>query len=241
LSFAWHCRPIVLLRAFGTGLLAWATMSAEATADSCGQALAVPEVSVRTELHPVSYDFSKGILAITSDPQLAIPRGLEEFSHAIGATRVVTSGQWNLSLEGQPRSDGGICWSAKSLDVNLIAHTSVFVAREIVRDTCLWREVMRHEALHVALDQRLFPRLADIVRPRVKQAAARTIAATSGQAAQAEFEALIGKAIADGLALFSAKRNKQQLTIDTREEYSRANRLCGDAEIAAAFEKAGIR
>ena len=198
----------------GLGLVLAFMTPAIASADSCGQALAMPEVSVRTELHPVRYDFSKGILAITSDPQLAVPRILEGFSHAIGATRVVTSGHWNLELEGEARSAGGICWTAKKLDVVVVAHTDVFVAQEIPRNTCLWREVMRHEALHVEVDQGLFARLADNVRPAIKNAASLTVAATDDQTAKADFEARIGRAISDTLAIFSAKRNARQLAID---------------------------
>lgn len=213
----------------------------EARADSCGQAGSPPVISVRTQIKPPTLDFTKGILELSAEPDLAVPRDLPEFKYATGATSVGTEREWNVQLKGTQRPEGGQCWWITRLQVTLTAHTKVFVAKEVPKDSCLWKEVMRHEGQHVKIDRTLFPRLGDTVRPRIMRQMSRSISAPSEAAAGAYFKEMIIKSVDSAIQAFLDKRNKAQLAIDNREEYTRANRLCGDAEIAAAFARAGIQ
>lgn len=213
----------------------------DARADTCGQALSPPHISVRTHVRPATYDFNRGILDISADTNLAVPRDMADFKYATGATAVVTEREWRVQLQGQPRSGGGQCWWVAKLQITVTAHTKVHIAKEIPRNSCLWKEVMRHESKHVKTDQKLFPRLADTVRPRIVKQMSRSVPAQDEAAAETIFRDLISKVTDDAINAFLVKRNNSQLAIDTREEYMRANRICGNDEISAAFTRAGIR
>lgn len=211
-----------------------------ARADACGQALSPPLISVRTHVRPATYDFNRGILDISADSNLAVPRDMADFKYATGATAVVTEREWHVQLQGQPRNGGGQCWWVTKLQITVTAHTKVHIAKELPRNSCLWKEVMRHESKHVKTDQKLFPRLADTVRPRIVKQVSHSVPAQDEAEAGDIFRDLISKATDDAINAFLVKRNNSQLAIDTREEYMRANRICGNAEISAAFTRAGI-
>ncbi|WP_374372086.1 hypothetical protein [Dongia sp.] len=211
-----------------------------AKADSCGQALAQPDVDVRLEMKPVTHDFSVGLKTIGSDPAFQPQSMSENTGHTIGLTKLDVSTHARLVSSGEPRSEGGYCWSVKTLEFNVVAITTVYVAKEIPRDSCLWREVMSHENLHVELDQRLFARFADYVRPKILQSMTRTVAAASDNEANAVFEKRIVDAVSGAIDGFRSNRNARQAAIDSPEEYARFNRVCGDAELSAILTRAGV-
>lgn len=212
-----------------------------AFADTCGQVLSPPLVSVRAQVRPATHDFSLGILQITADPNLAVPHGLADFKYATGATSVGAERELRLQFRGQPRAGGGLCWWVTNLQITVTTHTKVYIAREVPKNSCLWKEVMRHEAKHVKIDQKLFAQLADTVRPKVVKAVSRSVPANDKAQAEEIFRSRVTRATDEAIKAFVVKRNKRQLSIDTREEYTRANRICGNAEIRAAFKRAGIR
>jgi hypothetical protein len=209
-------------------------------ADSCGQALAKPDVDVRMEMMPAELDVSQSLKTIGSSPEFALLPMSDQAGHTIGITKLGVPHEWRFSLEGRERSEGGYCWSVKSLELKVSAVTTVFIAREIPRDSCVWREVLSHEGLHVELDRRLFPQFADHVRPQLFEAATHTVAAATGDDAKAIFEARIADAVGTAVDGFLDKRNALQLNIDSAEEYARFNRVCGDAELRAILARGGL-
>lgn len=207
----------------------------------CGGAIMPPVVSVRVQTQPPLQDVSRGIAVLSSDRSLAVPHGLQGFRFAVGATAAQAQGRTNWQMRGVPDPAGGSCWAITQLQIVVTVSTKVYIAREVPRGSCLWNEIVRHEAKHVRVDQRLFPQLSGLIRPKVLRAASRSIAARNEAEARAALGTLVNQSLQEAVAAFQITRNQQQLSIDTAEEYSRANRICGNAEVAAAVARAGLK
>lgn len=212
----------------------------DARAEICS-AVTPPLITVRAVVRPPTYDFSRGVRDLSSDMALAVPRGMEDFKYAFGVTAVVSRGETQWELNGILRNDGGMCWSVSNVKITVTASTKVFIAKEIIRDSCLWQQVTAHEARHVKMDRKLLPRLPDSVRPSVLRKVSRSVAADSAAEANAVWQKIISQSVSDAMGAFRERRNQAQLTIDTREEYTRASRACGATEVAATFARAGIK
>jgi hypothetical protein len=207
----------------------------------CGGAIVPPVVSVRTLAQPPVQDLSLGIAQLSSDRSLAVPHGLESFRFAVGATAAQAQRRTSWQMRGEPQANGGYCWAIAQLKIVVTVATRVYIAREVPRGSCLWNEVVRHEAKHVRADQQLFPELSGLIRPKVLRAISRTVPAATDSEARAVLGALVNSAVQEAVAAFQVARNQRQLTIDTAQEYSRANRVCGNAEVAAAIQRAGLK
>lgn len=215
-------------------------LGAAAAQAQCGGAIAPPNLTVRTLTHPPIQDISRGIADLSADRNLAVPRGLENFRFAIGVTAPQAKARTNWQMQGQLQ-DGSYCWTISQLQIEVTVSTRVYIAREVPRKSCLWNEIVRHEAKHVRIDQKFFPQLSGILRPRVSKVIARSKLARDQTEARRHFGAVINQAIEEAVAAFQVVRNQQQLAIDTPQEYSQPNRVCGEAEIAAAVRRAGLQ
>jgi hypothetical protein len=216
------------------------TDAAPAAAAACGSAVMPPPVSVRTVVKPATQDHSRGIASLSSDTRLAVPHGLDGFNFAVGVTAAEVAGSTKWEMRGETMPDGRQCWWVTQLQIAVTVATKVYIAKEVPRGSCLWNEVVKHEARHVRIDQELFPTVKSLIRPKALRAVSTSIATRSQDEARKVLAEKINRATADAVAEFQKTRNKKQLEIDTREEYSRPNRICGEAEVAAAIERAGL-
>lgn len=236
---AGHLVHVCILMLLPGLLLALPT--APARAQDCGAAIAPPVVSVRTQARPPVQDLSRGIANLTGDPRLAVPHGLQDFRFAVGVTAADATGTSKWQMQGFRMGDGRQCWSITQLQILITVFTKVYIAKEVPRGSCLWNEVAKHEAKHVRLDQKLFPQMSGMIRPKVLRAVSRSVPARSGTEAKSLINQLVNQAVAEAVRDFQVTRNAEQLKIDTRAEYSHPNRVCGEAEVAAAIRRAGLR
>lgn len=234
--------PWIDLWRVAAGIVAIAFMASQpASADSCGQALGKPEVNVRLDRRPVGQDFTQSLKTMNSDPQFSLTgrsRGASDYT--IGLTRLVTKYQLKANLIGDPRAGGDYCWSIEKLDILISAETTVFIGKEVPRNSCTWREVMVHESRHVKIDEKLLAKLSDRIRPPIAKAAAFTLAAPTTEEAQQVIRKRISAAAAAALEDFSEKRLVQQLAIDTPEEYRKLSIACGSREFSEILRRAGF-
>ncbi len=190
---------------------------------------------------PVSYDDSRGIAQLSSDGSIVAPHHLPEFQYTMGATVIVPEQAWQTTLSSMTRSDGTLCWKVDRLQITLKVHTEVRIAREIPKGSCLWNETMQHENKHVKIDQKMFPRLADTIRPQILRKVARAYPAQNQAQAERDAAKLVRTTMDAAIDSFMRKRNKAQLAIDTAAEYDRISHACGNAEVAAAVNRAGLK
>jgi hypothetical protein len=230
-----------LLAGLGLVLVLASQLCAKSVQAECGGAIAPPVVAVRTLTQPPTQDTNRGIAELSSDRSLAVPHELESFRYAVGATAAQAQGRTSWQMQGEPQPDGSYCWAIAQLQIVVTVATKVYIAREVPRGSCLWNEVVKHEAKHVRADQKLFPQLSSLIRPKVLRAVSHSVSAANQTEAQGALSRIVNKAVQDAVAAFQVTRNQLQLTIDTPEEYRRANRVCGNAEVAAAIERAGLQ
>ncbi|WP_374384710.1 hypothetical protein [Dongia sp.] len=220
-------------------LVASLLSSTPARADACGGAIAPPTLTVRTDARPPTQDHSRGVASLSKDGNLAVPRGLENFRYAVGVTAADATGHTEWDMQGQALPDGRQCWWITQAKIIATVSTRVFIAKEIPRGSCLWNEVVKHEAKHVHLDQQLFPKMSGLIRPRVLAAISHSVVARSQAEARTLLGALLSKATRQAVSEFQRARDAEQLKIDTAAEYSRPNKICGEAAVSAIIQRAG--
>jgi hypothetical protein len=162
--------------------------------------------------------------------------------YSFGLTSVEWRSQADLQLTGTPVGATAYCWSVAEVTMTVELRSTVFVAKEIERDSCTWREVMNHEQKHVALNKKMFGRLPDDLRPKIAAAAKGGMLTSEGKAAMAAFRPKIEKAIDNALRKFSTEREQQhRAEIDTKAEYDRVDAACPETEWDAVFHRAGLK
>lgn len=222
-------------------LLLAALLPRLAVAAECARPLVKPVIKLETKSSEVAYDAREGLKALTKKATAdnALPATGKIYS--MGLTAAEWKSEAKLQLTGRPLDRDTYCWSMVSLTMRFKLATTVFIAKEIPRGSCAWKQVVDHEHKHVNLDRKLLAGLDDMVRPKIEPALRKAIAAKDGNEALAVLQADARVAINHALEAFIAHREKQQLSkIDTAAEYERVDEACSDAEWAAIFKKAGL-
>jgi hypothetical protein len=154
---------------------------------------------------------------------------LDRFIHALGLTVV----QWgtDISVAGLAGPRGGRqCFVATELHVRfgLQAHL-VFIAREIPRGSCLWRDVHAHEMRHVGVNRESIRAAASLLTADVETLARQGISAEGPtvEAAQQQVLDRLRAAVRRAEQAFDQRSTRGHASIDTPEEYERASRACG--------------
>jgi len=154
---------------------------------------------------------------------------LDRFIHAMGLTLV----QWgtDIAVSGiaGPRQ-GRQCFVATELYVRfgLQAHL-VFIAREIPRGSCLWRDVYAHEMRHVGVNRESIRAAAALLTTTVETLARQGISTEGPTVAAAQQQALerLRAAVRRAETYFEQRSTRGHASIDTPEEYERTSRACG--------------
>jgi len=212
-----------------------------AMAEECARPLVKPVIKLETKSSDVAYDAREGLKALTkrAAADKALPATGKIYS--MGLTAAEWKSEAKLQLTGRPLDRDTYCWSVVSLTMRFKLATTVFIAKEIPRGSCAWKQVVDHEHKHVNLDRKLLAGLDDMVRPKIAPALRKTVVAKDGNEALAVLQADARAAINRALTAFIADREKQQLSkIDTTAEYQRVDDACSDAEWAAIFRQAGL-
>lgn len=154
---------------------------------------------------------------------------LDRFIHAMG----LTATEWGteISVAGLAGPRGGRqCFVATELRVRFGLHAHlVFVASEIPRWSCLWRDVHAHEMRHVGVNREAIRAAAALLSADVEVLARRGIA-TEGPTAEAAQQAALARlraAVRRAEETFDQRSSRGHAAIDTPEEYDRASRTCG--------------
>ncbi len=241
LSMVEHlCRLLYLVAA--CLLLLTSLLPRPVMAEECARPFVKPVIKLETTSSEVAYDAREGLTALTKKAAAdkALPATGKIYSMGL------TAAQWKsdakLELTGRPLDRDTYCWSVVSLSMRFKLDTTVFIAKEIPRGSCAWKQVVDHEHKHVNLDRKLLAGLDVMVRPKIEPALRKTVVAKDGKKALAILQADARAAINRALKDFIAHREKQQLSkIDTPAEYQRVDDACSDAEWAAIFKKAGLQ
>lgn len=178
---------------------------------------------------PLRIDTSRSAAHLTSMPGRAQSPAGWRAGRALGLTAAQFTAQSRFQLVFQAEP-GGVCGSVRTLTIHFgYARRTVYIARELPPQSCIYREVMAHEMEHVAIDDRVLeefrPRLrqqiqglVDQLRPvrgRTPDQVARTL--------QRSVETVVNRSMEE----FGRERDRRQARLDTAEEYTRVSQACG--------------
>ena len=146
------------------------------------------------------------------------------------STRFDRGGVRFISVEGK---DGRICAGFSDGEIRLALSASVYVAREIPKESCLYREVLGHEMKHKALGRELTEAFTRDLEAHLAAALADQpfVEVPKGkgfwQAADQRLDALLEEAF----RVFDRNMSRRQLGIDSNAEYQRVDDACpGEAD-----------
>jgi hypothetical protein len=154
---------------------------------------------------------------------------LDRFIHAMG----LTTTEWgtDISVAGLAGPRGGRqCFVATELRVRFGLHAHlVFIAREIPRGSCLWRDVHAHEMRHVGVNRESIRAAAALLVADVESLARQGVSTDGPTVEAAQQQALerIRAAVRRAEQTFDQRSARGHASIDTPEEYERASRACG--------------
>jgi len=154
---------------------------------------------------------------------------LDRFIHAMGLTATEWGTEISVAGIAGPR-DERQCFVATELRVRFGLHAHlVFVASEIPRGSCLWRDVYAHELRHVGVNREAIRAAAALLSADVESLARQGIS-TEGPTAEAAQQAALVRlraAVRRAEQAFDQRATRGHASIDTPEEYDRASRACG--------------
>jgi hypothetical protein len=212
-----------------------------ALADLCDGAIAKATVEVKTKTGALSYDARTGLKELTKKARAdkALPATASTYSMGLTAANWHSDARFRLT--GRPVQGDTFCWSVSSLEVTITLDATIYIAKEILRDSCAWKQVNEHEQKHVKLDKKLLAGLPAIIEPKIRAARWQTVQSKDGKDALAIIDQVARKTISDAMDAFVEYRNKLQLAqIDTAAEYQRVDDACSDAEWGTIFKRAGL-
>lgn len=194
---------------------------------------AVASVPVVADIDRVVYDHEHGIAELTNLEKRGRARvdweefellGLTIHDFALEETR---AGSTVIRA-----ADGAHCAGMTDGIVRLRMTTTIYVAREFPKSSCLYREVLAHEEKHHEVGARLFREMAlDATEAlRVEIHDRPYVAVGTPAAAQAATQARIDSILGAVYATFQERYDAEQALIDTAEEYYRVSTACPDAD-----------
>ncbi len=208
------------------GLLLPAPAAAQSAA--CPR-FAPAKVSLELELAPLRRDFNRSMSQLAAMPGRAPgPAGAAQ-GHILGLASAKYGERSQVGLLFQPMADGTVCAAVQSLVVDFgFNERIIYVARELPSDSCIHREVLNHEMMHVAADERLLREFTPVARRRLEAALAqaRPVRARSQEQAVSAVRRSLDSAMRQVMAEFGRERDRRQARLDTVAEYERVSRSC---------------
>jgi hypothetical protein len=159
--------------------------------------------------------------------------------HHLGLTTTTVAWRAEMQLRVQSEPGGGVCAVPAELRLSLVHREhSIRLAAEIPPEGCLAREVLAHERRHVEVNRRTLREAAGAVRGVAERWAARAESrAPTAEAAGAELQRDLERAMAPVLERLRSAREAAHDAIDSEEEYRRLGRVCPEDQqrLRAAF------
>jgi len=205
----------------------------KAHAATCPEPPSRPRLRVDVEVTPPGVDRSHSRDALQKfDISLASPYAHGSAVHVNGLMRGAISLESNSTLAWQGTSDGNNnCFWYDEVVLKMKLNPTIYVAAEIPKDTCLYREVLAHEYKHYSLDFAIMQDFQIIFQDELDRYLQQTGVSGPFTAAQREkAQQAMGTRLETKIQSINnrlkAERLKRQSTVDTLDEYERVARAC---------------
>jgi len=161
-------------------------------------------------------------------------RWLERHSTVMGATRhslgEVREAIRYVAVDGR---NGATCAGFTDGRLRLTLQATIYIAREIPKGTCLYREVLAHEQRHQSLGVELTEAFARELEEVIAAALTEQpfIPVPPGEKAEQVAADRLDEIIGAAWQTFDRERSRRQLALDSNAEYARTDLICpGEAD-----------
>lgn len=216
------------LTSFVFAAIILAATGAPALSATCGPTRV--QVTVNRDETKVVYDRSKDIKALSRMMQGSKRADLKDFTHTLGITqpKFNSDGTYRTSVR---KSAGGFCATVTRANIEIVLHQTIYVASDIKQGTCAYNLVVSHERKHAKLNSTFLAKIGRVIKDALAEADLKASQGSSeAQATSAaidQMDAVIGKAVNAYVKDLLSK----QAAVDTPEEYSRINKVCGEGAV----------
>jgi len=201
-----------------------------ARADSCPPAPRQPQISINLNVGDVRYDNTRNIVQMIDLYNQNSNTDAAGAGHVpLGLTHSSLRYSYNMDAILQPLRDGTYCAYANNVAVDItMPDQIVYVAIDLPRDSCIYREVLVHENRHVQLNNEIAYNWRQRMQYRVEAIVASigTVRANSQQQATDIMQSQIKPQLNNLIQEMLDDRKQQQAQIDTPYEYDRVSRSC---------------
>lgn len=208
-----------------------------AKAAGCEQPAKAPSIRIEVLANQPNIDHQRSRLELKQfDIATISPFGSERNVHVNGLMRGAITVETNMAIAWQHSAMGeDNCFWYDHISVNLKLMPVIYIAREIIKDTCLYNEVLRHEYKHYDVDYTTAKDYQLIFQHELERFIRQTgvigpYPINSREQAKTELSTRLERTIHAINNRLKAERLKRQALIDTREEYERVARACANTQ-----------
>ncbi len=219
--------PACLVLLGGAGLLSAAPAAAQQGGACPDYGPTQLKVDVLTA--PLRRDYGRSINQLAGMPGRAPGPAGASNGHILGLALVKHGERSNLEALIQPMGDGTFCVTPKLLTAGFgYEERTIYVARELPQNSCIFGEVLSHEMKHIAVDEQLLREYAPTLNRRLEAVAARMkpVRARSKDQAMRALLLPVNSLLRQMLQEFGQERERRQSQVDTLAEYERVSRSC---------------
>jgi hypothetical protein len=207
--------------------------SLPAAAANCPEPSRAPQLVMSVKQSPVRHDNTQNmhdLIDLASNLSAASVAAAAGHRHVpLGLTEVKTRLNSKIESEVWQLPDGTFCAALRTLYVDMVFdNTTVYVATNLPRSSCIYREVLTHEYKHVEVDRQLLAswrapltqevenlmRGIGMIRAHSQEEISRILKAKLEPGLNRSFQQLVDA------------RDAAQAQIDTRQEYERVSTSC---------------
>lgn len=192
-----------------------------------------PKLHVRPVAAPVRYDHSLSVERLTADGSDTIsPYARHQQTLTQGKTETYIGVETKITFGGGTYQTLGLgCLWYDRIEVTIKLTPTIFMAKELQRNSCAYREVMKHERKHVQVDRDIVNKYA----AKIGQALQHSVnnAGPRGpypverlEALQNDMQDYVMSVIKTQQSLMDEERFRKQQAVDTLEEYQRVQNAC---------------
>ncbi len=192
------------------------------------------KISVIPKTHKVKIDTSQTLKQIQSEVVNTInPYGFDSMTHTNGYMRGGISWKTKVDLDNKysPRT-GGYCIWYKSVDIELEIDPTIVIGKEVAKDRCMYKAVLKHEMRHVNADKIIVNKFAKSMGQKVFDGLKERgfivgpIPADNVQAVATRMQETISQFLELEHKKMDIERAELQQSIDSLEEYTSVQAKC---------------
>lgn len=194
-----------------------------------------PRIKVTVSAGSIVYDLSKSSGGLQGfDIDTVSPYQAGEHTKIGGLTggEINISTDIGISLTKNMLLNKGCVWLSDVM-IRIKSDPTVYIASEYKPGSCRYRTTVEHEMKHVTVDTKILNEFAPHIEAAAKNAVADInvigpVKLNQIEKIKVDINKKIEEALKSPIETLHEQRRERQQAIDTREEYDRLSRLCGD-------------